>query len=165
VKLGIRRPVGLVQWAVLVACGLFASAILLLVLAMALAMGGTLNSSPLTEITQRKPWVDFIGSACRLVTDVRAIAWNDYPDKAKILEVTLMAPPWVKNRFVSYETPLKPDQTVRIVSAWQQFAFFGYNRHYVVSVPGAGLADDIPVWLDMNADGVPDPQVCEPVDK
>ena len=132
---------------------------------MVLALGGTLNSSPLVEITQQKPYADFIGREYRVMADVRAIAWNDYPDKAKILVITLMPPPGFKNRFVSYETPLKPGQRVRIVSAWQQFGLVGYNRHYVVSVPGAGLPDGIPVEIHMNSGGVPDPQVCEPVDK
>jgi hypothetical protein len=148
-----------------VVCGLAAVPVSFVVVVTALAMAGTRSSSPLTETTQRKPYVDFVGRECRLVADVRAIAWNDFPDKAKILEISLMPPPWVKNRFVSYETPLKPDQRVRIVSAWQQFGLVGYHRHYVVSVPGAGLPDGIPVWLYMNADGAPDPQVCEPVDK
>jgi TonB family protein len=48
---------------------------------------------------------------------------------------------------------------------WQQFGLVGFNRHYVVSVPGAGLPDVIPITVYMNADGVPDPRVCEPVDK
>ena len=120
---------------------------------------------PVTEITQREPYADFVGRECRVVAHALATAWNDFPDKTKILEITLMAPPGIKNRFVSYATHLKPDQRARIVSAWQQFALYGYNRHYVVSVPGAGLPDGIPVWLYMNGDGVPDPQVCEPVDK
>jgi hypothetical protein len=117
VKLGIRRPVGLVQWAALVAYGLLAAAILFVVLAMALAMGGTPSPFPVTEITHWKPYVDFIGRECGVVADVRAIAWNDLPDKAKVLSISLMSPPGVKNRFVSYVTPLKPGQRVRIVSA------------------------------------------------
>ena len=129
-------------------------------------MGGYSGNSPRpTEITRRKPYIDFAGRECRVVTDVRAIAWNDYPDKAKILEITLMGPPGFKNRFVSYATPLKPGQAVRIVSAWQVFTLVGYKRHYAVSVPGAGLPDGIPITMHMNADGVPDPGVCEPVDK
>ena len=50
-------------------------------------------------------------------------------------------------------------------SARQQFGLVGFNRHYVVAVPGAGLPDGIPVTMFMNADGVPVPLVCEPVAK
>jgi hypothetical protein len=60
---------------------------------------------------------------------------------------------------------LEASQTVLIVSAWLQFGLVGFNRHYVVVVPGAGLPDGIPVKMYMNADGVPDPRVCEPVDQ
>ena len=146
-------------------CGLAAVPVLFIILAMALAMGGTPSPFPITEITHQKLYVEFVGRECRLVADVRAIAWNDFPDKAKILSISLMSPPWVKNRFVSYATPLTPGQRVRIVSAWQQFTLVGFSKHYVVSVPDAGLPDGIPVTMYMDGDGVPDPRVCEPVDK
>jgi hypothetical protein len=163
VKLGIRRPVGLAQWVALAVGGLFAVWIFTVSLLMVLAE--TPSPFPVTEITKQKPYADFVGRECRVVADVRATAWNDFPDKAKILEISLMPPPGVKNRFVSYVTPLKPDQRVRIVSAWQQFGLVGFNRHYVVSVPDAGLPDGIPITMYMNADGVPDPRVCEPMNK
>jgi|KBSMisStaDraftv2_1062788.scaffolds.fasta_scaffold505108_2 hypothetical protein len=163
VKLGIPRPVGLAQWVAAVVCTLFVVYALLITVLMILAE--TPNPSPVTEISHQKPYADFVGRECRVVADVLATAWNDFPDKAKILSITLGPPPGYGNRFVSYQKPLKPDQRVRIVSAWQQFALFGFNRHYVVSVPGAGLPDGSPVTLYMNADGVPDPQVCEPVQK
>jgi len=76
-----------------------------------------------------------------------------------------MSPPVVRNRFVSYETFLKPGQRIRIVSAWRQFALLGFHRHYFVSVPGAGLPNGIPVTMDVEADGVPDPRVYEPMNK
>jgi hypothetical protein len=163
VKLGIPRPVGLAQWVAAVVCTLFVVYALLITVLMILAE--TPNPSPVTEISHQKPYADFVGRECRVVADVLATAWNDFPDKAKILSITLGPPPGYGNRFVSYQKPLKPDQRVRIVSAWQQFALFGFNRHYVVSVPGAGLPDGSAVTLYMNADGVPDPQVCEPVQK
>ena len=143
--------------------GLFAVWIFTISLLMVLAEAS--SPFPITEVTHRKPYVDFIGRECRVVADVRATAWNDFPDKAKIVTIGLNGPPGVRNRYVSYVTPLKPGQTVRIVSAWRQFALFGFHRHYVVLVPGAGLPDGIPVTMYMNADGVPDPRVCEPVDK
>jgi hypothetical protein len=163
VKLGFRRPVGLAQWVAFVVVGLVAIWIFGVSLLMVLAE--TPSPFPVIEITRQQPYVDFIGRECRIVADVRATAWNDFPDKAKILRVTLMPSPGVKNRFVSSVTPLKLGQRVQIVSAWQQLGLFGFNRHYVVSVPGAGLPDGIPVTMYMSADGVPDPRVCEPVDK
>jgi hypothetical protein len=36
--------------------------------------------------------------------------WNDFPDKARILSISLMSPPGVRNRFVSTQTRLKPGQ-------------------------------------------------------
>jgi hypothetical protein len=76
-----------------------------------------------------------------------------------------MSPPVVRNRFVSYETPLKSGQRVRIVSAWRQFALVGFTRHYVVSAPGAGLPEDVPITMAVNSDGIPDPLVYEPIGK
>jgi hypothetical protein len=165
VKLGIRRPFGRTEWILFVVCGLAAVPVLLLVVAMVVGMGGMLDPFPPTDITNRKPYVHFIGRECRVAADVRAIAWNDFPDKSKILGISLMPPPWVKNRFVSYETPLKPGQRLRIESANQRFALIGFNRNYIVSVPGAGLPDGIPITMYMNDDGVPDSHVCEPVEK
>jgi hypothetical protein len=151
------------KWVALTAGGLLAVGVFLPVLGMILME--TPDPFPITQVTHRKPYMDFIGRECRVVADVRATAWNDFPDKAKILSIALYGPPGVRNRYVSYVTPLKQGQTVRIVSAWRQFALFGFHRHYVVLVPGAGLPDGIPVTMYMNADGVPDPRVCEPVDK
>ena len=118
VTLGFRRPVGLAQWVALAVGGLVAIWIFATSLLMVLAE--TPSPFPVTEITRQQPYVDFIGRECRVVADVRATAWNDFPDKAKILKVSLMPPPGVKNRFVSSVTPLKLSQRVRIVSAWQQ---------------------------------------------
>lgn len=160
VKPGLRI-VGLAKWVAWVVCGLLALGILLIVL----GIGGVTSPFPVLEITHQKPYVDFVGREYRVVADVRAIVWNDFPDKARILSISLMSPPVARNRFVSYETALKPGQRVRIVSAWRQFALVGFTRHYVVSVPGGGLPDGISVTMDVKSDGVPDPRVYEPVDK
>jgi len=117
------------------------------------------------EVTHRTPYVDFVGREYRVVADVRALGWNDFPDKARILSISLISPPVVRNRFVSHETPLKLGQRIRIVSAWRQFAVFGFHKHYVVSVPGAGLPNGIEVTMDVESDGVPDPRVYEPMNK
>jgi hypothetical protein len=79
-----------------------------------LAMGGTGSPFPATEITHQKPYADFVGREYRVVSDVGAHAWNDFPDKAKIDAISLLPPPRVRSRFVSYVTPLKEGQRVRI---------------------------------------------------
>jgi len=75
-------------------------------------------------------------------------------------------PEWsagIRQSFRLVRDTLKLGQRVLIVSTWQQFGLAGYHRHYVVSVPDARLPDGIPVTIYMNADGLPDPRVCEPV--
>ena len=74
-----------------------------------------------------------------------------------------MPPPGVDNRFVSYVTPLKPGQRVRIVSAWRRFALVEFSRYYVVSLPDAGLPKGIEITMAVNSDGVPDPLIYEPI--
>ena len=85
---------------------------------------------PVTEITQREPYADYVGRECRVVAHALATAWNDFPDKTKILEITLMAPPGIKNRFVSYATHLKPDQRTAMVFPTRRSAnqWTGRNR-------------------------------------
>jgi hypothetical protein len=123
-------------------------------------------SVPDTEITHQKPYADYVGREYRVASDVSAYAWNDFPDKDKILSITLMPPPGVRNRFVSYVTPLKAGQRVRIVSAWRHWVLFGFDKYYVVLVPGAGLPDGVDIAIhDVNSDGVPDPLVYEPLDR
>ena len=154
----------LLKWVAFAACGLVAVVIILLIL-INLAME---VRSPFQEeeITHRRPYADFVGREYRVVSRVSAYAWNDFPDKVKILSITLMSPPGVRNRFVSYVTPLRPGQRIRIVSARRRFELFprhrfflGFNHSYVVSVPGAGLPEGIPIMMDVHSDGVPDPLV------
>ena len=144
----------LVKWVVFAIFGL-----------LMLAMSGIRSPFPDTEVTHQKPYADFVGREYYVASDVSAYAWNDFPDKEKILSVTLMSPPGVRNRFVSYVTPLKPGQRVRIVSAWRRFVLFGFSRRYVVLLPGAGLPEDVEITMRVNSDGVPDPLVYEPIDK
>jgi hypothetical protein len=126
----------LVKWLVLTADGLLA-------LVIVLGVGGVQVPWPPTETTQQKPYADFVGREYLVISSVSAHAWNDYPDKAKIQSFSLLPPPGVRNRFVSYVTPLQPGQRVRIVSAWRHFLLLGFDRYYVVSVPGAGLPEGI----------------------
>jgi hypothetical protein len=120
---------------------------------------------PIVEITHQRPYADIVGREYRVVGDVRAITSNDFPDKSRLLRISLMSPPTIRNRFVSSEIRLKPGQTVRIVSAWRQFALVEYARHYVVSVPGAELPDGVPVIMNVKSDGVPDSRLYEPIEK
>ena len=121
--------------------------------------------APQTEVTNRKPFADYIGREYRIVGDVSALAWNDFPDKDKILSISLMSPPLVSNRFVSYSKPLKPGQTVRIVSAWRSLTLDGFIHEYGVDLPGSGLPEGIATTMNVNAHGVPDPLVYEPIEK
>jgi hypothetical protein len=116
-----------------------------------------------TEVTHQKPFADVVGREYQVAGVVEAYAWNDFPDKERILGVSLMSPPGVKNRFVSYVIPLKLGHKMRIVSAWRSFTLFGFAGHYVVSIRDAGLPEGIEVTMSMNADGIPDPQV-HPID-
>jgi hypothetical protein len=158
VKPRLRILIGLAKWVALTVVGLLA-------LGVVLGIGGYASPFPVVEITHQKPYADFVGREYRVIADVRAIAWNDFPDKARILSISLMPPPGVRNRFVTSQTRLKPGQIVRIVSAWRQFALVEFTRHYVVSVPDAGLPDGIPVTMNVRSDGVPDPRLYEPIGK
>ena len=130
-----------------------------------LMLAGVRTPWPATETTHQKPYADFVGREYRVVSEVSAYAWNDYPDKAKIQSISLISPPGIDNRFVSYVIPLKTGQRIRIVSAWRQLVLFGFHRHYVVLVPGAGLPEGIDITFNINSDGVPDPLVYEPIDR
>jgi hypothetical protein len=141
----------------LAGCGLFAFLIML-------GIGGVaVPWFPDTEITHQRPYADFVGREYRVTGDVSAYAWNDFPDRAKILTISLIAPPGVRNRFVSYVTPLRRGQKIRIVSAWRSVVLEGFLRYYVVTVPDAGLPDAIPITMRVNSDGIPDPSVYEPI--
>jgi hypothetical protein len=158
VKPRLRILIGLALRVALTVVGLLA-------LGIVWGIAGYASPFPVVEITHQKPYADFVGREYRVVGDVRAIAWNDFPDKARILEISLMPPPGVRNRFVTSQTRLKPGQIVRIVSAWRQFALVEFTRHYVVSVPDAGFPDGVPVTMNVKSDGVPDSRVYELMDK
>jgi len=121
--------------------------------------------APKTEVTNRKPFADYIGREYRVVGNVSALAWNDFPDKDKVVSISLMSPPLVRNRFVSYSRPLKPGQKLRIISAWRSLTVDGFIYKYGVGLPGSGLSEGIPTTMNVNADGVPDPLVYEPIEK
>jgi hypothetical protein len=70
--------------------------------------GMGMHSVPETEITNRKLFADYVGREYRWWRC--ALAWNDYPDKARILSISLMSPPVVvRNRFVSRDRALHVD--------------------------------------------------------
>jgi hypothetical protein len=152
----IRIVVAVIKWVAFAAFGLLA-------LAIVLTVGGVRSPFPPTEITHQEPYSDFIGREYRVTSDVSAYAWNDFPDKAKILSISLMPPPGIRNRFVSYVIPLQHGQRIRLVSASREFPSFA--KYYVVSVPGAGLPEGIRITVSVNSDGIPDPRVYAPIDR
>lgn len=132
-------------------------------LAIVLTVAGVRSPFPPTEITRQAPYSDFVGREYRVTSDVSAYAWNDFPDKTKILSISLMPPPGIRNRFVSYVVPLQHGQRIRLVSAWRDFPSFA--KYYVVSVPGAGLPEGVRIRMSVNSDGSPNPRVYEPIDR
>ena len=114
-----------------------------------------------TEVTDNKPFSNFIGQEYRVTNSIKALAWNDFPDKEKILVVSLMPPPGAKNRFVSYSVTLQPEQNIRILSAWRSLSLFEYTYYYLVSIPEAGLPENVPIKMKVGADGAPSAQYYE----
>lgn len=104
-----------------------------------------------------------------MISDVYALAWNDFPDENRILDVTLMTPPLVSNRFVSSRTRLATGQPVRIVGArLRRRGFFllgTADYHYIVSIPGVRLPEGIPVQMDIDRGGIPNPAVYAPAER
>jgi hypothetical protein len=152
----IRAAVSVIKWTALTAIGLLAVFVVL-------GVGGVRLPFwfPDAEVTHEKPYADFVGREYRVTSPLTALAWNDFPDKAKILVVSLTPPPGTSNRFVSYSIPLQPGQRVRILSAWRSFELVQFTNYYLVSVPGAGLPEGIPIKMRVNSDGIPDPLVYE----
>jgi hypothetical protein len=146
------------KWVALTVFGVVAVTIVL-------GLGGTKVPWSATDVSGQKPYVDFIGREYRVIADVGAHAWNDFPDKDKILSISLVPHPGVRNRFVSYVIPVKRDQRIRLISAWRHFVILGFNRRYVVSLPDAGLPKDVPIHISMRADGTLDPLAYELIGK
>ena len=144
------------KWVAIAACGLLA-------LAIVLTVGGMRSPFRPTEITHQEPYAGFVGREYRVTSNVSAYVWNDFPDTAKILSISLMPPPGIRNRFVSHAIRIQQGQRIRIVGAWREFPSFA--KYYVVSVPGAGLPEGIPIEMAVKSDGIPDPRVYEPVDR
>lgn len=134
-----------------------------LAIAIVLGIAGYGPAAPETEVTNQKPYADYIGREYRVVGDVSAYAWNDFPDKNRILSVTLTPPPGTRNRFVSSVTPLRTGQRIRILSAWRSYTMVEIVRKYVVAAPDAGLPNGVPITMTVDADGIPDPRVYEQV--
>ena len=111
----------------------------LLGVAIVLGIAGYGPNAPRTDVTAQKPYADYIGREYRIVGDVSACAWNDFPDKDKILTITRTPSVCAANRFVSYKIPLAKGKSVRIVGAWRSYALFEVYEDYVVSVADAGL--------------------------
>ncbi len=113
-----------------------------------------------TEVTNDKPFSTYIGQEYRVTNSIKALAWNDFPDKEKILLVSL-TPPEAKNRFVSYSITLQPGQKIRILSAWRSLSLFEYTYYYLVLIPDAGLPENVPIRMKVDSDGIPSPLFYE----
>jgi hypothetical protein len=154
----IRMVISVIKWTTLSAIGLLGVIIII-------GLGG--YQIPFwpsdTEITDEKPFSNYIGREYRVMGDVTALAWNDFPDKGKILVVSLTSPPGASNRFVSRRIPLRRGQRVIILSAWRSLSLLEFTYHYLVSVPEAGLPEWVPVQLKVASDGIPNPLVYESV--
>ena len=151
-----RRVISIIKWMSLTVLGLFGVLIIV-------GLGG--YQIPFwpsdTEVSLEKPFSNFIGREFRIMGDVTALTWNDFPDKEKILVVSLTSPPGARNRFVSHRIPLQQGQKVLIQSAWKSFSLIEFTYYYQVSVPGAGLPEGVPIQLKIGSDGIPDPLVYE----
>jgi hypothetical protein len=84
----IRLMLAVAKWVAIAACGLLA-------LAIVLTVGGARSPFPPTEITHQEQYSDFIGREYRVTSNVSAYAWDDFPDKGKILSISLMPPPGI----------------------------------------------------------------------
>ena len=114
------------------------------------------------EVTNEMPFNSLIGRELVTKVSIQATAWNDFPDKEKILSVTLDPPPGqARNRFVSYQIGLEKGQRIKLLSAWSNPVLFGTVRHYKVSLPGAELPANVPIKLKVKSDGIPDPEFYE----
>jgi hypothetical protein len=149
-----------VKWISIAAIGLFS-----IIITIAFSGYSLPFDIPDTNVSHQKPFADAVGREYRTTGAVIAHAWNDFPDKAKILVISLMPAPGASNRFVSYRIPLQRDQRIRIDSAWRSFGFFWPSYYYTVSVPSAGLPTGIPIKLRVDAEGAPDPLLYKAIDK
>jgi hypothetical protein len=152
------RQIAVVAARVAVAAGALLAVLIIL------AIAGYGPPAPRTEVTEQRPYADYVGREFRIVGDISATAWNDFPDRAKILSVTLDPPPGTRNRFVSYAIPMKRGQRVRVLRAWRSYTLFEIVRRYVVSVPDASLPTDVEITMRVGSDGVPDPRYYEPIE-
>ncbi len=132
------------------------------VILVVLGLGGTMLPIPHTEISQQKPFNDFIGREYRVIGPTYAMYWNDFPDKEKILTVSI-ASARTKNRFVTKIVPLQVGQRIRIVSAWHYWALIEYIRYYKVSVTDLDSPAGVPIQMDVKSNGIPDPLIYEPI--
>lgn len=152
----IRLMKSLFKWTVFTAFGLF-------VIYIVIGLSG--YQFPFwpedTEVTNVKPFSTYIGQEYQVTNHIKALAWNDFPDKEKILVVSLTPPPGVQNRFVSYSITLQPGQKLSILSAWRTLSLLKYSYYYLVSIQGTELPENIPIKMKVSSDGIPNPLFYE----
>lgn len=151
-----RSLLNMAKWAVIGAGVLLAVAIVL-----GIAGYGT---APRVNVSKQKPYADYIGREYRVVGDVSACAWNDFPDKDRILSITLTPTPCADNRFVSYVVAVARGKRVRIISAYRSYALGGIIENYVVSVADTSLPADVAVTVRVGSDGILERRFYQPID-
>jgi hypothetical protein len=153
----LKRLLNAAKWAAI-------GAAVLLGVAIVLGIAGYGPQAPRTDITAQRPYADYVGREYRIAGDVSACAWNDFPDKDKILTITLPPSVCAANRFVSYRVPIARGKRIRIVRAWRSYYLFEIRQEYVVSVAGVGLPPDVEIKVEVGDDGVLDRRFYESVD-
>lgn len=133
------------------------------VLLVAWGLSGYGPSAPSRDISQEPPFADQVGREYRVVGDVSAYAWNDFPDEETILSVTLTPPPGTRNRFVSYVLPMERGQRIRIIGARRTWVLFETPTDYLVVVPGTKLPQGVDIKMRVGSDGIPDRRLYEPI--
>lgn len=81
------------KWGILSLFGIF-------VILIMFGIGGYGLSTNHTDISQEKPFNDFVGRDYRVIAPTDTMYWNDFPDKEKILTVSI-GPASAENRFVT----------------------------------------------------------------
>jgi hypothetical protein len=108
-----------------------------------------------SDVSHLSPFSDYIGKELEVQGSADLIAWNDFPDKEKILSFTLVCNSGAKNRFVSYVKPLRDGQKMVVQSVWKSFLLFETRYYYKVKLKGLDIPAEIEVELSIGLDGKP----------
>jgi hypothetical protein len=110
-----------------------------------------------SDVSHLSPFSDYIGKELEVQGSADLVAWNDFPDKERILSYTVVCNSGYKNRFVSHVKPLKDGQKMVVQSAWKSFLLFETNYYYKVKLQDMDIPAEIDVKLNVGLDGKPNP--------